>query len=138
MSSKRIIRINELLRREIGDYLFRLPDEPDFDISAVMITRVITSPDLRAARVLVSIRNHKEQREAMLDVLRRHRAEIQKQISSNIVLKYTPRLTFELDTSVEKGDHVLSLLSELDKEHPADPDSTSPDMNPAQEDPQVE
>lgn len=116
MSADRITRVNELLRHEIGEALFYIMNEADFDLSAVTITHVITSRNLRNARVLVSIRDHHEQRKNMLSLLRKHRPEIQRRINSNLVMKYTPRLTFELDTSVEKGDRILSLLSKMEKE----------------------
>jgi len=92
-------------------------NEADFDLSAVTITHVVTSRNLRNARVLVSIRDHHNHRKRMLSLLRKHRPEIQRQISRNIVLKYTPRLSFELDTSIEKGNQLLSLLSELEQEN---------------------
>jgi ribosome-binding factor A len=114
MSTDRLVRVNALLRREIAEALFRIMTESDFDLSAVSITHVIASRNLRNARVLVSIRDHQDRREAMLNLLRRHRAEIQSRINKDLVLKYTPCLTFELDTSVEQGDRVLDLLAHLD------------------------
>lgn len=117
MSTDRITRVNELLRREIGQALFHIMNNtPDFDLSAVTITRVESSRDLRHARVLVSIRNHHAQRQSMMGLLRKHRVEIQSLISKNLILKYTPRLLFEQDPSLEKGDRILSLLYELDTE----------------------
>lgn len=116
MSVDRLIRVNALLKREIGSFLFRIMHESRFDLSAVTITRVATSKDLREARVFVSIREHHADRERMLARLRHHRAEIQEHINATLVLKYTPRLTFELDTSVEEGDHVLNLLAQLKTE----------------------
>lgn len=121
MSSKRIERVNELLRREIGEALFHLITEEPFDLSAVTVTHVIAAPNLRHARVLVSIRDHVDEREHMLSILKRHRKEIQEGINRNLNLKYTPRLTFVLDTSVEKGDNMLSLLSRLEEEEGGDP-----------------
>ncbi|NQT92053.1 MAG: 30S ribosome-binding factor RbfA [Lentisphaerae bacterium] len=116
MNSKRIERVNELLRREIGGSLFRLITEEQFDLSAVTVTHVVTAPNLRHARVLVSIRDHVEERDGMLSILKRHRKDIQDCINKNLTLKYTPRLSFVLDTSVEKGDNMLSLLSNLEQE----------------------
>lgn len=116
MGTDRITRINELLRREIGGVLFRIMKEDEFDLSAVTVTHVVTSRNLRRARVLVSIREHHDQRENMLKLLRRHAAEIQHQINKNIVLKYTPRLSFELDTSLERGNRMLELLSKIENE----------------------
>ena len=131
MSTDRMLRVNELLRREIGESLFRIMNETGFDLSAVTITHVVTSRNLRNARVLVSIRDHEGQRKSMLSLLRRHRGEIQSKINKDLILKYTPRLAFELDTSVEKGDRLLTLLSELHIEDPAasppDADGTEPE-----------
>lgn len=122
MSSNRIARVNELVKREIGTALFQIMTEPGFDLSAVTVTRVETSPSLRHARVMVSIRDHRSERGKMLAMLRRHRVEIQQLLSSNIVLKYTPRLSFELDPSLEKGDEMLSLLAEIEEQEGPAPD----------------
>jgi len=115
MSTQRLTRVNELLRREIGAILFQIMTEASFDLSAVTVTHVVTSPSLRHARVLVSIRDHQDEREKMLSMLRRHRREIQDRINRDLTLKYTPRLTFELDTSLERGDHILDVLAEIDE-----------------------
>ena len=126
MHVDRIARINELLRREIGDYLFRIIKDNEFDLAAVTITHVSVSRNLRTARVMVSVRDHQDQREQILSRLRAHRPEIQKQIGRNVIIKYTPRIEFVLDTSVEQGDRVLDLLYRLggepegDKEIPGD------------------
>jgi ribosome-binding factor A len=115
MQNRRLTRINELLRREIGGCLYHVIGDSGFDMSAITVTHVMTTSSLRSARVLVSIRDHEDEREAMISTLRRHRIEIQKHLSDNIVLKYTPRLTFSLDTSLEEGSHTLSILNELDE-----------------------
>jgi ribosome-binding factor A len=114
MAVDRMKRVNELLRREISDVLMRLLKEHDVDVSAFTITRVITSRNLRSALVKVSIRDHNEERGQMLGLVKRQRKELQDHINSDLNLKYTPRLTFELDTSVETGDRVLDILSHLD------------------------
>lgn len=125
MPSKRITRVNELLKREIAAYLYRLINEGDFDISAVTVTQVSTAPNLRQARVFISIREHELEREAMLDVIAGHRHAMQKHINDTLRLKYTPQLQFELDTSIEKGDHVLNLIAKLEKEYDAPPPPTT-------------
>lgn len=116
MNKDRITRINELLKREIGNALYKIVDEQDFDLSAVTVTRVSASPNLRSAKVYVSIRNHEQERRHMLAQIVHHRAEIQNTINRNLVIKYTPRLTFVLDESVERGDRVLKLLQDLEAE----------------------
>ncbi len=128
MPNKRITRVNELLRREIAQYMYRLIHEGDFDLAAVTITHVDTSPNLRHARVFVSIREHELEREAMIDAIEQHRLEMQRHINDALRLKYTPQLSFELDTSIEKGDHVLHLIAELEDHYGTAPtESTDPE-----------
>lgn len=126
MTVDRLTRVNELLRREIAEALFQIMTEDAFDLAAVTITHVIAGRNLRTARVLVSIRDHHPEREEMLGLLRKHRGEIQARINKDLTLKYTPRLTFELDTSVEKGDEVLGILFKLEQENAG----KTPDITP--------
>ena len=130
MKTDRLIRINELLRREIGSVLYRLVDQTEFDMSAMTVTHVIVSPDLHDARVLVSIRGHEHERRKILRQLQHLHADVQTEVAKAVILKYTPRLTFVLDTSIEQGDRVLDILSKI----PSSPepqekpeDSTLPD-----------
>ena len=118
MSSARIIRVNELLKREIASDILRLFASDRFDTGAFTVTRVETTPDLREAKVHISIFEHEEERVDMIRFLNKHRKEIQARMSKNVILKYTPRLHFKLDTSIEGGDRVLGILSQL--EIPAD------------------
>ena len=115
MRVDRLTRINEELRREIAQFLFRLmANDAGFDLGAVTVTHVVISSDLRTARVLVSIRDHQDRREAMLRRLQACHGEIQADIAKKVVLKYTPRLTFQLDHSLEEGDRVLGLLATIE------------------------
>jgi len=114
MPSGRIIRVNELLKREIAEDIFRLFSNGRFDTSAITITRVETAPDLREANVFVSIFGHEDGRVEMIRFLNRHRKEVQARMSKNVKIKYTPRLHFKHDTSIETGDRVLGILSQLD------------------------
>lgn len=118
MPVNRIERVNELLHREIGEALYRVMTDPGFDMSAVTVTHVMTSRNLRHAQVLVSIRADEDDKQRILSRIGRHRAEIQQMINRDLGLKYTPRLTFLLDRSLEQGDHVLSVLEELERNSP--------------------
>jgi ribosome-binding factor A len=114
MSSGRIIRINELLKREISEDILRLFSNSVFDTGAITVTRVETAPDLRDAAVHVSIFGHEDERREMIRFLNRHRSEVQARMSKHVTIKYTPRLHFKLDHSLEDGDRVLSILETLD------------------------
>ena len=113
MSVDRIERVNALILREIGESLFHIMNEQAFDFAAVTVTHVVTARNLRTARVLVSVRGDDEAKKRMLSLLRRHRGDIQKAINRDLTLKYTPKLHFALDLSVQEGDHVLDILAHL-------------------------
>jgi ribosome-binding factor A len=122
MKIDRLTRVNELLRREIGEALYRLFDRSTFDLAAVTVTHVIATSDLRTARVLVSIRGHEDERQRMLMRLQHMHGAIQHEIAEHIILKYTPKLHFTLDESIESGDRILSILAVL----PVKPDEETP------------
>jgi ribosome-binding factor A len=113
MAQDRLTRVNELLRREIGTQLPRILQHAACDVATITITHVAASPNLRAARVLVSVRGDEAAQRQALRALRRHRVQFQDAVSRDVTLKYTPKLQFELDTSLRSGDHVLDVLAEL-------------------------
>ena len=119
MGTSRLVRVNELLKREIAEDLYRNFAGSDFDAAAITVTRVECAPDLRDANVFVSIFGHEDERERMIGYLNRHRQEIIRLMIKRVRLKYTPRLHFILDESLEGGDHILSLLAEMERENPA-------------------
>jgi ribosome-binding factor A len=139
MLSKRLVRINELLRREIADVLFREMTETGFDLASVTVTRVEVAPNLRSARVSVSVRGDDAHRANALAMLRRHRGHIQRFVNRDLVLKYTPVLHFVEDRSIAQGDRILHLIQELvppeDEESEATPDAPEPPENPHAEPP---
>lgn len=118
MTTQRLVRINQLLQQEIAEQLYRIVNDESFDMSAVTVTRVDTTSDLRQAHVYVSIRGDEATQTKMLRQLVSHRHEVQAAIAKHVVMKYTPQVSFQLDKSLAKGDHVLKLISDLEHEHP--------------------
>ncbi len=118
MGIPRLVRVNELLKREIAEDIQRNFSMSDFDSGAITVTRVECAPDLRDANVFISIFGHEDNRDGMIGYLNRHRQEIVRLMIKRVKLKYTPRLHFILDESIEEGDHILSLLNEMERENP--------------------
>lgn len=116
MATSRMVRVNELLKREIAEDLHRNFSGTDFDAAALTVTRVECAPDLRDANVYISIFGHKHDRHNMIHTLNRRRQEIIRMMIKRVKLKYTPRLQFHLDESLETGDNILTILSELERE----------------------
>jgi ribosome-binding factor A len=76
------------------------------------VTEVDTTPDLRAARVYVSVLGTPEERESSLAGLRSSHGFLQGKIAGGMRMKRTPTLTFEYDESVDRGDRISRLLED--------------------------
>jgi ribosome-binding factor A len=115
MSTERMKRVDALLRRAIGEALHKEMASEEIDLARLMISRVDTAPNLRTARVHVSISApDRKEHVRIFRTLLRHRTNLQKTINRDLKLKYTPRLDFRDDVSIGEGDHVLGVLSDLD------------------------
>ncbi|MGH7943586.1 MAG: 30S ribosome-binding factor RbfA [Opitutaceae bacterium] len=111
--SNRTIRVNELVQREISDILRKRYQS---EAVAVTITEVRVSPDLRDARVFVSIIGDAERAAGKLKWLRSKAPEIREEVSRRIVLKYLPKFEYVLDESAIRGSRILQVLDQI--EHP--------------------
>jgi ribosome-binding factor A len=81
----------------------------------VTVTSVETSPDLRTAKVFVSVLGSEEEREATLEGLRSSHGVIQARIAAETRMKRTPTLTFRYDETIEQGVRITELLEEGDE-----------------------
>ena len=111
MPGPRMRRINEVLREVIGAAIGELSDPR---IGFVTVTSVETSPDLRAARVHVSVLGSEQEREATLEGLRSSHGVLQSKIAAETRMKRTPTLTFHYDETVEQGMRISKLLEKDD------------------------
>jgi ribosome-binding factor A len=103
-------RINEVLREVIGSAISA--DLSDPRIGFVTVTSVETSPDLRTARVHVSVLGSESERESTLAALRSSHGVIQSKIAAETQMKRTPSLSFHYDDTAEKGMRISRLLDE--------------------------
>jgi len=110
--TKRTLRIDELLREEIGAILTREVDDPRIGFATV--TDVETAPDLSHARVWVSVIGQPDERDATLAALGRAMPFVRRQLGGRIKLRRIPELHVRLDESLQRGTRVLRLLSELE------------------------
>jgi ribosome-binding factor A len=111
--SNRTVRVNELVQREINDFLHKRYQS---EAVAITITEVRVSPDLRDARVFVSVLGSEEEAEQKLAWLRKKAGEIRGEIGRRIVLKYLPKFEYVLDKTAIRGARILQVLDEI--EHP--------------------
>jgi ribosome-binding factor A len=116
MSSIRLQRVRELLKREIGEAIRR--EFPVSQAGLVTVNDVDVAGDLKSAAVFISILGTPEQQKRGFHLLLHHRKRIQGLVARSIVLKYTPALRFVLDDSVVRGNRVLEIIEELEKSMP--------------------
>jgi ribosome-binding factor A len=110
--SQRTERIDELLREEIGAILTREVTDPRIGFATV--TEVETTPDLRHARVWVSVIGQRAERDETIAALGRAMPFVRRQLYPRLRLKRIPELHVRLDDSAERGTRVLHLLQELE------------------------
>jgi ribosome-binding factor A len=110
MAGARMRRVNEVLREVIGGVVSTGLVDPR--LGFVTVTAVETSPDLRTAKVFVSVLGDSTERGATLDALRSSHGVIQSRIAAETRMKRTPTLTFHYDDTIEKGVRISQLLDE--------------------------
>ena len=103
-------RVDEAVRAVLSDAIAK--DLQDPRVGFVTVTSVKTSPDLRHARVYVSILGDEDTRSAGLAGLRSATGFLQSRVASELTLKHTPALAFEYDDSIDRGMRISRLLDE--------------------------
>ena len=110
VTTSRMRRVNAAVKEVLSEALAELKDPR---IGFVTITGVETSPDLRHARVFVSVLGSEDKREATLRGLSAAHGLLQGHLARELRLKRTPQLAFEYDPSVERGVRMSRLIDEL-------------------------
>jgi ribosome-binding factor A len=108
-------RVNEAVREVLSTHI--AGDLKDPRIGFVTVTAVDTSPDLRHARVYVSVLGSDAERESALVGLRSSRGFLQAHVGEELRMKRTPTLEFVYDESIDRGMRISELL---EKEAPGD------------------
>jgi ribosome-binding factor A len=111
MSDARMRRVDEAVRAVLSDAIGR--DLQDPRVGFVTVTGVKTSPDLRHARVYVSVLGDEWARSESLAGLRSAHGLLQGRLASELALKHTPALTFHYDDSVDRGMRIGELIDEV-------------------------
>jgi ribosome-binding factor A len=103
-------RVNEAIREVVSVRIAEGLRDPR--IGFVTVTSVDTSPDLRQARVYVSVLGTPEEREATMAGLGSAHGLLQQSVATELRLKHTPTLQFVFDESIERGMRISELLDE--------------------------
>lgn len=109
--TQRTDRIDELFRQEIGQILAREVADPR--IGFVTVTDVETDPDLRHARLWVSVIGQRAERDETVAALNRAMSFVRRELGTRLRLKRIPEFHVRLDDTAERGTRVLQLLHEI-------------------------
>ena len=109
--TRRTERINGLLQEELSDLLCRQVKDPRLG-GLVTVTEVEVSPDLRHARVFISVMGSDEEREDAFRGLEAARPFLRRELGRRLSMRRTPDLSFRRDDTLERGAKLLALIQE--------------------------
>ena len=109
--SRRTERVDDILRSELSMLILR--DLHDPRVRLATVSEVHVTPDLRRARVMVSVVGEESAREHAVEALRHAAGFLRKQLAARVNMRVTPELIFELDRGAEHSAHIASLLETL-------------------------
>ena len=123
MPSRRCLKAAEAIRQVVSTAI--LVELRDPRIENVTVTLVEVAPDMRQAKVRVSIMGDEAKQKLCLHGLRSSAGFLQQRVAKRIDTRYTPQLIFELDQGVKRSIEISRLLEEVlpreetDSDHPA-------------------
>ncbi len=112
--NKRIARVAELIRTEIADIILNELKDPRLGFITVMGVEV--APDLRDANVFISVMGSDREKKSTLIALDHSKGFLQYRINESIRLRYTPRLHFKLDESIDQSVKIDKIIKKINDE----------------------
>ena len=113
-NTNRMNKVDEELKKEISNIISLELKNPHLT-GLVSVNKVKTSPDLKFARVYVTMINEKDKKEN-LRVLKQSSGFIRSLIAKRVNMRYTPELVFEFDDSIEYGARIDEIINKISKE----------------------
>jgi ribosome-binding factor A len=111
MSSRRLLKAAEAIREVVGMAI--LADLQDPRIRDVTVTGVEVAPDMRQAKVYVSVMGSQSKQNLSLQGLQSAAGFLQSKVAKRIDTRYTPKLTFVLDQGIKKQIEVSQILGRV-------------------------
>ncbi len=113
MSELRANKVAEQMKKELGDILTRKINDPR--IGFVTVTDVEVTGDLQQAKIFISVLGDESKKQDTLIGLSKAKGFIRSEIGRRIRLRKTPELFFEFDEALAYGNHIDSILKDLEK-----------------------
>lgn len=108
----RLEKINQLLKKEIGQILLK---ELDFADVLVTITTVETSVDLKQAKIMISVLPF-EKSQKVLEILNRQIFDFQQILNKKLKMKSVPKIYFKIDEGGKQQAKIIELLNKIGNE----------------------
>lgn len=118
MTSHRANRVAEEIKKEVTQMLSKEIKDPR--VGFVTVTDVEVTPDIRYAKVFISILGDDETKAQSLQALEKAKGFVRCELGKRIRLRYTPEVCFKFDPSIEYGSRIMKLLcdvKEAENEH---------------------
>lgn len=115
--SLRTERVASLIKDEVGMLFAREYRDPAYGF--ITVTEVHVTPDLRIAKIYVSIMGSSGVREATMKMLEQHKSEIRSFIGSHVRLKFTPSVQFYIDETLDRVEKIDRLIKQIHKDDPS-------------------
>ena len=115
--SLRTERVASLIREEVGMFFTREYRDPSYGL--ITVTEVHMTPDLRIAKIYVSIMGDSDLRLKTLKMLEDHKGAIRSFIGSHLRLKFTPSVHFYIDETLDRVDRINNLIKQIHKDDEA-------------------
>ena len=111
MEERKLDKLNELLRRFVGEYLRK---EMDFEDALVTVSSVVTTSNRQESTVGVTVFPF-EKSARVLEILNKNIYETQKAVNRGLSIRPVPKIIFKIDESEEKGDRILRTLKNIEE-----------------------
>jgi ribosome-binding factor A len=110
-------RVASLLKEEVGAYLTR--ECRDGSYGLITVTEVVMTPDLRMAKVYVSILGSADVKALAMKMLKERSPELRSYIGGHMRLKFTPELHFYIDETLDRVEKIEQILKKINKDGPS-------------------
>jgi ribosome-binding factor A len=111
MPSRRQRQVSELIHRELSILLMREVRDPR--LANLTITGVDVTPDLMLSKIYFTVLGEEDAEQEAIVGLERAKGFLRTQLAGRVQLRYMPELVFELDKSIEYGNRIDDLLSQI-------------------------
>jgi len=113
MANVRMSRVNSEIQKCIAEIINNKINNPDIEGMIVAVNKVDTAPDLKEAKVYISILGSDDQKEKSFKAIQKSSGFIRFELSHMMRLKTVPNLTFKFDTSYEDSKRIMNLIDQI-------------------------